>query len=115
MKQVAWTTGITLRHIEEGWFAYCNWHCGVSHKVGDMEGCISTRYCNESLSEAIDYVLACMTQMNVKRADELEELRTMGFALYYEKDQTEVLPEECKLEMRNEAHKRGWKTYEENN
>ena len=115
MKEVAWTTGITLSHIEEGWFATCYWRCGVSHKPGDMEGSINTRYCNESLSDAIDYVLACMSHMNVKRSDELEELKSMGFALYYEDDSIEALSEAFKQEMRNEAHKRGWRTYEEDN
>ncbi len=115
MKQVAWTTGIILSHIEEGWFASCDWRCGVSHHPGDMEGCISTRYCNESLAEAIDYVLACMAHMNVKRADELEVLKDMGFALYYKKEAGEEISEEIKQEMKNEAQQRGWLAYEEYN
>ena len=115
MKKVAWTTGITLSHIEEGWFASCDWRYGVTHKEGDMEGSINTRYCNESLAEAIDYVLACMAHMNIKRADEVEEIKDLGFALYYEDDQMKDLPEEFKEEMRSEAHKRGWIAYEEDN
>ena len=59
--------------------------------------------------------MACMAHMNVKRADELEVLKDMGFALYYKKEAGEEISEEIKQEMKNEAQQRGWLAYEEYN
>ena len=108
---MAWTTGITLLHIEEGWFASCSWRCGNFLTAGCMEGNIGTRYCNESVAKAIDCVLACMAQMNVKRTDEVEELQPLGFALYYDDEHATEIPQVLKQEIEAEAEKRGWQAY----
>lgn len=109
---LAWTTGITVYNTEDGWSASCDWQFGKHMESGCMEGTIGTRYCEESLQKAIDYVLDCMDKMGVKRSDEVEELNdVLGFALYYDEESEEELTEWLKAEIKNEADRRGWKCY----
>ena len=108
----AWTTGITVCHIEDGWYASCDWKFGKHMESGCMEGTINTRYYEKSLVESIDYVLNCMERMGVKRSDEVEELNDiLGFALYYDEESKDELTEEIKAEIKNEGDRRGWKCY----
>ena len=107
-----WTTGITVKNSEYGWIASCKLRYVETIKSGCMEGTITTKYFEKSLSEAIDYVLHSMKQMNVKRSDEIKEMNDiLGFALYYDDESIEDLTDELKEEIKIEADKRGWKCY----
>lgn len=109
---LAWTTGITVHHTEDGWSVFCDWQFGKHMESGCMEGAIKTRYYEKSLTEAIDHVLKCMERMSVKRSDEIEEMNdVLGFALYYDDETVEELTEELKIEIKSETNRRGWKCY----
>lgn len=109
---LAWTTGITVHHTEDGWSASCDWQFGKYMESGCMEETIGTKYYEKSLTDSIDYVLDCMERMGIKRSDEVEKLNdVLGFALYYDEESEEELTEELKIEIKNEANRRGWKCY----
>lgn len=101
------TTGIEVKmDPESGWSASCEWQCGKFAESGCMQGTIETKYYENSLSEAIDYVLDCMKQMNVKRSDEIDRIKdVLGFALYSSGN-----PHEYSA-IKEEASKRGWNFY----
>lgn len=109
--EIIWTTGIRVKHCEEGWTAQCNWQSGKFAQYGYMEGEITTRYQEPTLEQAIDHVLECMKVINVKRTDEIDIMKdNLGFSLYFneDEDQTDV---DLQL-MKDEAIKRNWKFYD---
>lgn len=106
-----WTTGITVKHSEDGWLAYCKWNSGEFAKSGYMTGEISTRYYEPTITQAIDYVLDFMNRMGVKRSDEIEEMKdALGFDLYYDEEENS-LSSDIQSIIKSEAEQRGWKCY----
>lgn len=106
-----WTTGIRVKHGEDGWIADCNWQSGRFGQSGCMEGEIATRYYEPTLEQAIDYVLECMKVMNVQRTDEIDIMKEeLGFALYFHENEDQT--DEDLQHMKDEATKRNWKFYD---
>lgn len=103
----AWTTGITVKNSEDGWTAECSWQCGDFAQSGYMEGIISTRYYEPTITQAIDYVLEFINRFGIKRSDEIECMKEdLGFSLYNFED-GELLGE-AKEQFVSEATNRGW-------
>lgn len=110
-KHNIWTTGITVKHYNGRWGALCDWHSGNFMQDGYMQGRIFTRYYEDTIEKAIDFVLEFMERMGVKRADEIEEMTDFhNFEIYFNSDEDTPQNEKVLRCIREEAKKRGWTT-----
>lgn len=90
-----------------GWSATVRWRGGNYCEPGFVEGDISTRYFEKTLSGAIDMVLEIKNQFGLK-----EDIS--GIALFYKgDDENEYFPPPSNYKelLKAEANKRNWKTY----
>jgi len=105
-----WTTGITVKNGEDGWVASCKWECGKFGQSGYMEGEITTRYYEPTITQAIDYVLEMINRLGIKRTDEIEIMKEeLEFSLFY--IEKEFIFKDTINIIKVEANRRGWKTY----
>lgn len=106
-----YSTGITVDYgyagnDKMGWTAKCGWQDGKFAENGTMVGSIQTKYYENSISEAIDYVLDTMKEFNIKQCSEIMD---MNFALFRENEDKSI--ENSTLEiMKQEALNRNWDT-----
>jgi hypothetical protein len=90
-----------------GWAAVLKWQGGNFAETGYLEGEIRTRYYEETLTNAIDYVVEAKKQFGLK--DSL-----LGIALLYEgdgEDEENPPPPKFKEILKIEADNRNWKSY----
>lgn len=110
-----WATGVTLKYGYSGgglygWTAEICWFDNKFCEDKAVQGRIVTRYFEESIELAIDTVMEVFEQFNIKKTDN----EFIGFNLYYEgdgEDKEWPPPEGYRKLLRDEAEKRGWKTY----
>jgi hypothetical protein len=98
-------TGITVDYKKDGWVASCHWLSGYFAEDGRVEGTIKNYYIEDSLSEAIDYVLETMNHIGVEMCKEND----MKFALYTIDEKQ--YPQPILQLIRDEAVRRGWEYY----
>ena len=90
-----------------GWQADLHWNSGGILTDGFVEGVISTRYFEETLTDAVSYV------WDIKEQFGLQDI-PMGVALFYKgdgEDPSNPPPSGYRALLKEEAEKREWKTY----
>ncbi|MGD9552335.1 MAG: hypothetical protein AB7V60_04415 [Candidatus Caldatribacteriota bacterium] len=89
-----------------GWTATLHWQDDKFAEKGCVEGEIRTRYFEDTITEAINYVVEVAKQFNIPFSDEM--------GLFYEDDGENIdapPPADWKSLLYKEAQKRGWQTY----
>jgi hypothetical protein len=110
-----WSTGVVLKYGyagggRHGWVAEINWCDSKFCEEKAVQGTITTTYFEETIEKAIDTVMEVFEKFKLRKVgDEL-----VGFNLYYigDGEDEEYPPPKGYIKLlREEAHKRGWKTY----
>jgi len=111
-----WTNGITIKYAIGdknkliGWVAKCKFYGGNFMGSNSIEGMISNRYLEPTITEAIDHILDTLKTFNIKLCTEIVEIKYMGFALYRDENE-KYYTIELLQQIKDEAERRGWKCY----